>query len=171
MKKFYGSQNLLKQICRSMRKMIIAQFGYFFVFIDFDIFLLYVMGTSSRTVVVCDSVREMRIKSTAMKVVVSISRGGSRAAATSKMKCFLIIVNGRKPLTIITKHSILDVATALDPSLIRMLKQRKWCVRMWRVFFFLDHESTGLLIIVLCDTLPLHLTLSPCDTIYRKSDK
>ena len=54
------------------------------------------MGTSSRTVVVCDSVREKRIKSTAMKVVVSISRGGSRAAATSKMKCFLIIVNGRK---------------------------------------------------------------------------
>ena len=83
------------------------------------------MGTSSRTVVVCDSVREKRIKSTAMKVVVSISRGGSRAAATSKMKCFLIIVNGRKPLTIITKHSILDVATALDPSLIRRLKQRK----------------------------------------------
>ena len=168
MKKFYGSQNLLKQICRSMRKMIIAQFGYFFVFIDFDIFLLYVKGTSSRTVVVCDSVREKRIKSRAMKVVVSISRGGSRAAATSKMKCFLIIVNGRKPLTIITKHSILDVAAALDPSLIRMLKQRKWCVRM---FFFLDHESTRLLIIVLCDTLPLHLTLSPCDAIYRKSDK
>ena len=35
------------------------------------------------------------------------SRGGSRAAATSKLK----------PLTIITKHSILDVAAALDPPL------------------------------------------------------
>ena len=37
-------------------------------------------------------------------------RGGSRAGATSKMKRFVIIVNGRK-------HSILDVAAALDPPL------------------------------------------------------
>ena len=44
-------------------------------------------------------------------------RGGSRAAATSKMECFVIIVNGFKPLTIITRHSILDVAAALDPPL------------------------------------------------------
>ena len=42
-------------------------------------------------------------------------RGGSRAAATSKMECFVIIINAWKPLTIITKHSILDVAAALDP--------------------------------------------------------
>ena len=42
------------------------------------------------------------------------SRGGSRAAATFKMECFVIIVNGWKPLTIITKHSILDVAATLD---------------------------------------------------------
>ena len=46
------------------------------------------------------------------------SRGGSRTAATSKMECFVIIVNGWKPLTIITKHSILDVAAALDPPLL-----------------------------------------------------
>ena len=44
-------------------------------------------------------------------------RGGSRAAATPKMECFVIIVNGFQPLTIITKHSILDVASALDPLL------------------------------------------------------
>ena len=44
-------------------------------------------------------------------------RGGSRATATSKMECFVIIVNGWKPLTIITKHSILGVAAALDPPL------------------------------------------------------
>ena len=44
-------------------------------------------------------------------------RSGSRAATTSKMECFVTIVNGFQPLTIITKHSILDVATALDPSL------------------------------------------------------
>ena len=45
------------------------------------------------------------------------SRGGSRTAATSKMERFVIIVNGWKPLTIITKHSIMDVATVLDPPL------------------------------------------------------
>ena len=44
-------------------------------------------------------------------------RGGSRTAAISKMKCFVIIVNGWKPLTIITKHSILDIAAVLDPPL------------------------------------------------------
>ena len=44
-------------------------------------------------------------------------RGGSRAAAASKMECFVIIVNGFQSLTIITKHSILDVAAALDPPL------------------------------------------------------
>ena len=47
-----------------------------------------------------------------------IFRGGSRAAATSKMECFVIIVNGFQPLTVITKHSILYVAAALDPPLI-----------------------------------------------------
>ena len=42
------------------------------------------------------------------------TRGRSRAAVTSKMECFVLIVNGFQPLTIITKHSILDVAAALD---------------------------------------------------------
>ena len=46
-----------------------------------------------------------------------LNRGESRAAATSKMERFVIIVNGWKPLTIITKRSILDVAGALDPPL------------------------------------------------------
>ena len=46
-------------------------------------------------------------------------RGGSRAAATSKMECFVIIVHGFQPkaVTIITKHSILDAAATLDPPL------------------------------------------------------
>ena len=48
----------------------------------------------------------------------SVSRGGSRAAATPKMECFVIIVNGFQPLTIITKYSILDVAAALDLPLV-----------------------------------------------------
>ena len=46
------------------------------------------------------------------------------AAAISKMEGFVIIVNGRKPLTIITKRSILDVAAALDPPLIFLLHSR-----------------------------------------------
>ena len=58
------------------------------------------------------------------------TRGRSRAAVTSKMECFVVIVNGFQPLTIITKHSIcfqpltiitkhfiLDVAAVLDPPL------------------------------------------------------
>ena len=39
------------------------------------------------------------------------------AAATTKMEYFKIIVNGFQPLTIITAHSILDVAAALDSPL------------------------------------------------------
>ena len=49
------------------------------------------------------------------------TRGRSRTAATSKMECFVIIVTGWKPLTIITKHSILDDAAALDLPLVSIL--------------------------------------------------
>ena len=48
----------------------------------------------------------------------NLVRGGSRAAATFKMERFVIIVNDWKPLTIITKRSILYVAAALDLPLI-----------------------------------------------------
>ena len=54
--------------------------------------------------------------------VVGAFRGGSRTAATSKMVRFVIIVNGWKPLTIITKRSILDVAAVLDPPLALLLE-------------------------------------------------
>ena len=47
----------------------------------------------------------------------ALARGGSRTAATSKMKYFVIIVNGFQPLTIIKTCSIVDVAAVLDPSL------------------------------------------------------
>ena len=47
------------------------------------------------------------------------SRDGSRTATASKMERFVIIVNGRKSLSIITKHSILDVVAVLDPPLTR----------------------------------------------------
>ena len=45
-------------------------------------------------------------------IMFSSFRGGSRTAATSKMKHLVIIV---KPLTIITKSSILEFAALLDP--------------------------------------------------------
>ena len=45
------------------------------------------------------------------------SSGGSRVAATCNMEHFVIIVNGWKLLSIITKLSIMDVAAALGPSL------------------------------------------------------
>ena len=47
-----------------------------------------------------------------------IYRGGSRTAATSKVELFVMIVNGWKPITIITKSSTLDVAAVLDPPLV-----------------------------------------------------
>ena len=53
-----------------------------------------------------------------MFMSIILPRGGSRAAATSKMERFVIIVNGFQPLTIIIKRSILDVATVLDPPLL-----------------------------------------------------
>ena len=53
-----------------------------------------------------------------MKIKGILFRGGSRAVATCKMECFVIIVNGWKQLTIITKHSILDLAAALVPLLL-----------------------------------------------------
>ena len=45
------------------------------------------------------------------------ARGGSRTAETTKMKRFVITVNGWQPLTIMTKYSILDVAAVLDQPL------------------------------------------------------
>ena len=49
-----------------------------------------------------------------LELALKLSRGGSRAAATSKMEGFVIIVNGFYPLTIITKRSILVIATVQD---------------------------------------------------------
>ena len=50
-------------------------------------------------------------------ILQNATRDGSRTAATSKMEHFVIIVNDWKPLTIITKSFILDVAAVLDPPL------------------------------------------------------
>ena len=56
---------------------------------------------------------EVEVASGPLLVDSMMFRGGSRAAATSKTECFVIIVNGWKPLLIITKHSVLDVAAGL----------------------------------------------------------
>ena len=64
------------------------------------------------------------------KSSISGIRGGSRTAATSKMEHFVIIVNGWKPLIIITKSSIVDVAAVLDPPLEMqdgLTKQKRRC--------------------------------------------
>ena len=52
----------------------------------------------------------------------TVTRGGFRTVATSKMERFVIRVNAWKPLTIITKRSILDVAAVLDPPLVTFQK-------------------------------------------------
>ena len=74
-------------------------------------------------------------------------RGGSRAAATSKMEHFVKIVNGFQPLTIITKRfqpltiitkrSILDVAAVLDPPLLIQFMVR-WSSRVGYRYFMID---------------------------------
>ena len=67
-----------------------------------------------------------------------INRGGSRTAATSKMERFDIIVNGWKPLTIITKRSILDVAAVLDPPLIK-----SWLGRAFLFYIIIKHQGVN----------------------------
>ena len=46
---------------------------------------------------------------------VVLIRSESRVAGTFKMERFVIIVRSFQPLTIVTKRSFLDVATAIDP--------------------------------------------------------
>ena len=68
-------------------------------------------------------------------------RGGSRTAAISKME-LVIIVNGWKPLTIITKRSILDVGAALDPPLMPMggrCKEVRTNHYYYRCYFYTQH--------------------------------
>ena len=67
-------------------------------------------------------------------------RGGSRTTATSKMERFVIIVNGFQSLTIITKHSILDVAAALDPPLIKGLSKNKNNLVLKQTGFFYSDD-------------------------------
>ena len=84
-------------------------------------------------------------------------RGGYRAAATSKMECFVIIVNSCKPLTIITKRSILDVGAAVDPPLY--------------IPYFRDRclvSTTSLANIGVTELFPLHPSLTDTFVVYGK---
>ena len=56
-------------------------------------------------------------------------RGGSRTAATCKVELFVIIVNGWKPVTIITKSSTLDVAAVLAPLLVTFGLSKLSCLK------------------------------------------
>ena len=99
------------------------------------------------------------------------------------MECFVIIVSGSTPLTIITKYSILDVAAALDPPLATITlkalwrsKKIQWVIR-W-VFktvlsnTSLDMAKTSLVwcllkrcifSVVLSATVDITLSLTNCD--------
>ena len=77
--------------------------------------LLSVLLLSKKTKLDLTVFADLNLRLTKIK---PFTRGGSRAAATSKMEPFVIIVNGFQPLTIIAKRSILNVAAALDPLLL-----------------------------------------------------
>ena len=87
-------------------------------------------------------------------MTISHARGRSRAAATSKMEHFVIIVNGFKPLTIITKRSILDVAAVLDPPLHATV--------IWYILLSVLEENKNLRVIFRVIFIKVNLKLLNC---------
>ena len=81
------------------------------------------------------------VYSVTTKFEIWITTGGSRTAGTSKMVRFVIIVNGFQPLTIITKHSILDFAAVLDPPLITCTWTFSMLFKIFRSFFKRKSQS------------------------------
>ena len=79
-----------------------------------------------------------------MTLTYNVTRGGSRTAAASKMECFAIIVNDFQPLTIITKHSILDVAAALDPPLVTKILSNITIVKPMKVPYIIYADTERL---------------------------
>ena len=71
----------------------------------------------------------------------TVSRRRSRTAATSKMEHFVIINNGWKPLAIITKSSILDIAAVLDPPLVSE-ENKINCTNLVR-FLYYNYSQTN----------------------------
>ena len=68
--------------------------------------------------------------------IAEFNSGESRTAAISKMERFVIIANCWKPLTIITKRSILDVAAVLDPPLVKVVKNPSTIYLPLNKYFF-----------------------------------
>ena len=85
--------------------------------------------------------------------------GGSRTAATSKMERFVIIVNGWKQLTIMTKRSILDVAAVLGPPLICEIRVRSFSARCTRTVW--NEYVLGMIVPLLTHLFPMHLFSTP----------
>ena len=73
-----------------------------------------------------------------------VSRSRSKAVSASKMDHFVIIANGWKPLTIITKRSVLDVASALDSPLELREVYTPLLLYGWRIRF--EQKCLGLLL-------------------------
>ena len=71
-------------------------------------------------------------------------REGSRTAASSKMEHFVIIVNGWRPVSDITKSSILDVAAFLDPPLtfFTVNAEKNLAVHLWSMYWYLRTYSS-----------------------------
>ena len=100
-------------------------------------------------------------------IMILINRGGFRAAETSKMECFVIIVSGWKPLIIITKNSILDVAAALDPPLMR--EGEMLCIYLYYysiVQLIIIHITLAPNCLVICETCNL-LNVMLCSISYH----
>ena len=68
-----------------------------------------------------------------LSVLTVLTRGGSRTARTSKMEHSVIIVNGWKALTTITKSFILDVAAVLDSPLLTVPFLHHFNIRCVRI--------------------------------------
>ena len=49
-----------------------------------------------------------------------VIRGGSELPPTSKMELFLTIISSWKPLTTVSKSSILEDSTSLDPAIVNI---------------------------------------------------
>ena len=92
-----------------------ASYWFIFEFFEYTVQIKLIFLLVSLCVVTAQEVKVFVQNFFSKFKQIQSSRGGSRAA--SKMECFVIVVNSFQPLTIITKHSILVVAAALDPPL------------------------------------------------------
>ena len=130
------SSNFTSMFCSKFKKKASKQSSCFlqilFVEVENSIHYLYVCShlLKKSLMLKCSFVQceILSILQISPEKKIMIVRGGSRAAATSKMECFAIIVSGFQSLTIITKHSILDVAAVLDLPLI------VWHVTLLRLY-------------------------------------